>query len=788
MKRFLRSCGRVCFAFALVATVFGSSVLAQSGSGQDNSQKNQKGASAGQIKHEGVTPTGNTVHHFFTLAHEKEYRAQKAAAAAAASGTQACPPTCPPTGTALIYNGGPVMRNPTNYLIFWVPQSPLGPANNVSAGFPAGFQAGIETFFQNLGGTPFYNIVTQYNDSSGAVVPNAESLGASSWTDTTTIAPSGCDGTAAGTYGSTPHCPLQDSDIQAEVTTALAANPAWIQPPQINVEYFVFTPTGIGECSNQVSGVWQCFVGSGPTQAGVFCAYHSAFNTSSSNGTIYAYEPFSVDSNCHGSNVGPTPNLNNYPTSAAVDGQISQISHEMIESNTDPLPGANTAWQGALGGADEIGDKCSYDYGYVAPDGTDVVLNGNRYQIQQEFSNDQVLACGGASAPPYCACAKRYGPGPGLSEPVSVDFGEVDGGNIVEKDVVIQNTTGGDLNILNFKFNPAASSPDYTILNASPSAATLPAGESVTLQVQFAPPYGALFAHPYATLDVDTDQTTFNTGTQTIGNENTITATGTVGVAPVANCQNATVPTDLNLCTASVASVNNGSYDPDTEAFTLTQSPAGPYTLGMTPVTLLIEDSVGDSASCSATVTVKDMQKPTITCPAPQSIMCTSSSGAAANLTPTVFDNCPAVTSSCVPPSGSTFGFGTTPATCTATDASGNKSSCVTSVTVVDVPPVITSVVASPNVLRPPNKKLDPVVILVKDTDVCDPAPICAISSVTTNAGVAPPGSYVITGPLSVKLQAGGNGGHAETYIIGVTCTDHHGGATTAQTTVQAPL
>jgi hypothetical protein len=46
----------------------------------------------------------------------------------------------------------------------------------------------------------------------------------------------------------------------------------------------------------------------------------------------------------------------------------------------------------------------------------------------------------------------------------------------------------------------------------------------------------------------------------------------------------------------------------------------------------------------------------------------------------------------------------------------------------------------------------------------------------------------VLTGPLSLKLKAAGNGGHAQTYIVSVTCADHHGGSTTAQTTVQAPL
>lgn len=158
------------------------------------------------------------------------------------------------------------------------------------------------------------------------------------------------------------------------------------------------------------------------------------------------------------------------------------------------------------------------------------------------------------------------------------------------------------------------------------------------------------------------------------------------------------------------------------------------------------------------------------------------------SLSPTFADNCPGVTASCVPTSGSTFGFGLTPYTCTATDGSSNTSSCTSTVTVTDVPPAIQSLVASPNVLRPPNKKLDPVTIIVKDTDTCDPSPVCSITGVTANAGPAPAGSVVITGPLTLELRAAGNGGHALTYIVSVTCNDAHGGSTVAQTTVQAPL
>jgi len=304
----------------------------------------------------------------------------------------------------------------------------------------------------------------------------------------------------------------------------------------------------------------------------------------------------------------------------------------------------------------------------------------------------------------------------------------------------------------------------------------------MTVQVQFTPSSAISFPSATASVVIDTDdpaQTTYTTS-----------VTGKVGVKPTANCQNVTVNTDPNLCSTANASINNGSFDSDGESITLAQTPAGPYTLGTTNVTLLVTDSGTDqqSASCTGKVTVQDHQNPSITCPAPQSIACTGPGGAPATITPTFSDNCPGVTAVCVPPSGSTFGFGTTPVNCTATDGSGNTSTCATSVTVTDVPPVIASIVASPNVLRPPNKKLDPVTILVKETDLCDPSPVCSITSVMTNAGPAPAGSFVITGPLTLKLQATGNGGHALTYIIGVTCNGAHGGSTTGQTTVQAPL
>lgn len=108
----------------------------------------------------------------------------------------------------------------------------------------------------------------------------------------------------------------------------------------------------------------------------------------------------------------------------------------------------------------------------------------------------------------------------------------------------------------------------------------------------------------------------FITATATDANGNTSEfsgcfRTGNVNQPPVAVCQNVTVlagPT----CTAT-ASIDNGSFDPDPgDTITLSQSPAGPYPLGNTTVTLTVTDSHGAMSSCTAVVTVVDQTPPSV--------------------------------------------------------------------------------------------------------------------------------------------------------------------------------
>jgi hypothetical protein len=123
------------------------------------------------------------------------------------------------------------------------------------------------------------------------------------------------------------------------------------------------------------------------------------------------------------------------------------------------------------------------------------------------------------------------------------------------------------------------------------------------------------------------------------------------------------------------------------------------FPVGTTLVNCTATDTSGNVGSCSFHVVVIDTQPPTITCPAPITVPAASGQcSAKVTFTPTVSDNCAGVASVCSPASGTTFMVGKRTVNCTATDASGNSTSCSFVVTVIDNQP--STITCPPNISK----------------------------------------------------------------------------------------
>ena len=156
--------------------------------------------------------------------------------------------------------------------------------------------------------------------------------------------------------------------------------------------------------------------------------------------------------------------------------------------------------------------------------------------------------------------------------------------------------------------------------------------------------------------------------------------------APSALCNNVGVVLDANgQGSITVAQVNNGSSDNcGIASLTLSNSSYTCANTGANSVTLTVVDLSGNSSSCTANVTVVDINPPAITCPANISVnndagVC----GASVSYNASATDNCSASVALSIA-SGSLFPVGTTPVAATATDPSGNTSTCAFTVTVSD--------------------------------------------------------------------------------------------------------
>jgi hypothetical protein len=269
------------------------------------------------------------------------------------------------------------MSNVVIYNIYWVPSGQSAPNEDL-----------INRFTSDIGG-PFVNLLAQYR------VHNAVNFGGS-WTDTKPV--------PAGPSINGHHIYQDASDIKGAISDAQNANPQW-QPPGLSTLYLVYLPMHSELC---FAGQGCTFTpnDSGPPVPGggidhnrAFCAYHSAYvdDNQPSSPIIYAAMPYDGDriDSCGTNTVSPGYDGSSGPNGDRfADSEISTASHEIFESLTDPEPlTTNKAWTGGdnpidpnFGRSGEIGDLCAYIY-HRGSDGGDITLNGDRYFIQQEWSN-----------------------------------------------------------------------------------------------------------------------------------------------------------------------------------------------------------------------------------------------------------------------------------------------------------------------------------------------------------------------------------------------------------------
>jgi predicted extracellular nuclease len=216
---------------------------------------------------------------------------------------------------------------------------------------------------------------------------------------------------------------------------------------------------------------------------------------------------------------------------------------------------------------------------------------------------------------------------------------------------------------------------------------------------------------------------------------------------------NITVPSEPSQCGATVkfSTTETGCGN------VVCTPPSGSFfRAGTTTITCAEETSPGPTgvdpgSSCSFTVTVTDTEAPTIACPSNISVATESGQcSAVVNFTVNGSDDCAGVTVVSSPPSGSTFPKGTTTVMSTATDASGNTSSCSFTVTVNDNQPPAISCPASITAIAAGSCAI----VNYATPNATDNCPSVSVSCTPPSGACLSPGTTTVT---CVATDAAGN-------------------------------
>ncbi len=236
----------------------------------------------------------------------------------------------------------------------------------------------------------------------------------------------------------------------------------------------------------------------------------------------------------------------------------------------------------------------------------------------------------------------------------------------------------------------ATSNPAGTVVTFSASASDLVSG---SLTPSCSPASGSTFPLGTTTVTCTATDSHGNTGSASF----TVTVQSNDTVPPTVSVP-APITVEATGGSGAVVTFSASATDNFDGSISVSCSPGSGSTfpLGTTTVTCKATDSSGNTGSASFDVTVKDTTPPTVAVPGPITAEATGPAGAVVTFSASASDLVSgSLAPSCSRASGSTFAFGSTTVTCSATDSHGNTGSATFTVTVRDTtPPVLTGVPA----------------------------------------------------------------------------------------------
>jgi hypothetical protein len=154
-----------------------------------------------------------------------------------------------------------------------------------------------------------------------------------------------------------------------------------------------------------------------------------------------------------------------------------------------------------------------------------------------------------------------------------------------------------------------------------------------------------------------------------------------------------TVSTNAGQCSAASVALGTATASDNCSIVTITNNAPAAFAKGTTVVTWTATDAAGNIVTAAQEVTVSDNEQPGLSLPAAIVVSAPATRcEAVVSFSPTATDNCPGVTLTSSPASGSTFPVGSTTVSVTATDAAGNmrRGSFTVRVNDVTAPTVVT--------------------------------------------------------------------------------------------------